>query len=185
MLFVLSAPSGTGKTTIARRLLPKFPALRFSVSATTRPIRQREVEGRDYFFLSHDEFRSEIERGGLIEWEEIFGNLYGSLKCEVDRALESGQHLLFDIDVKGALRIKELYGEHAVLIFILPPGLDILRQRLEKRGTDTREIIEQRLSRAEWELAQVTRFDFHVTNDDLNRAVNEVEKLLSQQMNIV
>jgi guanylate kinase len=185
MLFVLSAPSGTGKTTIARRILPKFPGLKFSVSATTRPVRQREVEGRDYYFLSHEEFRSEIERGGLIEWEEIFGNLYGSLKREVDRALESGQHLLFDIDVKGALRIKDLYDGQAVLIFILPPSLEILRQRLIKRGTDTQEIIDQRLSRAEWELAQVARFDFHVTNDELDRATRDVESLLSQQMNIV
>jgi guanylate kinase len=184
MLFVLSAPSGTGKTTIARRILPQFSDLRFSVSATTRAIRHREVDGRDYHFLTREKFRHEIETGGLIEWEEIFGNLYGSLRSEVDSSLKSGEHLLFDIDVNGALRIKEQYDGEAVLIFIRPPSIDVLRKRLEKRGTDTPQIIEKRLERAELELAMSTRFDFSVTNDDLDRAVQAVAEIISQQIKV-
>ena len=184
MLFVLSAPSGTGKTTIARRILPQFSGLRFSVSATTRPIRHREENGKDYHFLTHEEFRSEIEADGLIEWEEIFGNLYGSLKSEVDHAFASREHLLFDVDVKGALRIKELYDGNAVLIFIRPPDLDVLRKRLEKRGTDTAEIIEKRLARAELELATASQFDFTVINDNLDRAIQQVAEIISQKMNL-
>jgi guanylate kinase len=179
MLFVLSAPSGTGKTTIARKILALFDVLEFSVSATTRTKRPVETDGKDYFFLSRDQFQEKIDSGGLVEWEEIFGSFYGTLKSQIDEALREDRHLLFDVDVKGALRIKELYGEYATLIFIVPPSIDVLKQRLEKRGTDPEQTILLRLSRAEWELAQADRFDRIVVNDDLARAVSEVEAIVS------
>ncbi len=183
MLFALSAPSGAGKTTIARRMLRQFPSLQFSVSATTRAQRPREENGKDYFFLSRDEFERRVAEGGLVEWEEIYGNLYGTLKSEVDRVLESGEHMLFDIDVKGALSVKRLYGDAAVLIFIRPPSLDVLRERLERRGTDDAEVIDRRMQRSAWELEQATHFDYTVLNDDLARSVPEVAGIITEQMN--
>lgn len=184
MLFVLSAPSGAGKTTIARSVLRRFPAVHFSVSATTREMRPREVDGKDYFFLSREEFERRIADGGLIEWEEIYGNLYGTLRSQVDDVLRSGGHMLFDIDVKGALSIKRLYGDVAVLIFIQPPSLDVLRERLEHRGTDGPEVIERRMQRSAWELEQVALFDHVVINDDLARSVPEVEALIESYQRI-
>ncbi len=182
MLFVLSAPSGSGKTTIARRMLQQFPSLQFSVSATTRTQRPREVNGKDYFFLSREEFERRAAQGGLIEWEEIYGNLYGTLKSEVDRVLREGGHLLFDIDVKGALSIKRLYGDAAVLIFIRPPSMDVLRERLEHRGTDSAEVVDRRMQRAAWELDQAPLFDHVVLNDDLARSVPEVAGIVTTHM---
>ncbi|MBE0645367.1 MAG: guanylate kinase [Bacteroidetes bacterium] len=182
MLFALSAPSGSGKTTIARRILRQFPALRFSVSATTRAQRPREVNGKDYFFLSREEFERRTAAGGLVEWEEIYGNLYGTLKSEVDRVLEDGGHMLFDIDVKGALSIKRLYGDAAVLIFIRPPSMDVLRERLERRGTDSAEVIDRRMQRSAWELEQAPLFDHVVLNDDLARSVPEVAGIVTSHM---
>jgi guanylate kinase len=178
VLFVLSAPSGAGKTTIARAVLRCFPALRFSVSATTRPKRPVETHGKDYFFLTRGEFEARIAAGGLVEWEEIFGNLYGTLTSEVDAALAAGEHLLFDVDVKGALSIKRIYGDAALIIFIRPPDLGILRARLERRGTDTPEVIDRRLERAAWEIDQAPAFDRTVINDDLTRSVPEVEDII-------
>lgn len=183
MLFVLSAPSGAGKTTIARSILREFPELRFSVSATTRGRRPRETDGKDYFFLSRDEFEARVAAGGLVEWEEIYGNLYGTLKSEVDRVLEDGGHMLFDIDVKGALSIKRLYGDAAVTVFILPPSLEVLRQRLEHRGTDDAEVIERRMQRSAWELEQAPLFDHAVLNDDLARSIPEVAAIVASHMN--
>lgn len=183
MLFALSAPSGAGKTTIARRMLRQFPSLQFSVSATTRAQRPREEHGKDYFFLTREEFEGHVAEGGLVEWEEIYGNLYGTLKSEIDRVLAGGGHMLFDIDVKGALSIKRLYGEEAVLIFIRPPSLDVLRERLERRGTDNAEVIDRRMQRSAWELEQAGLFDYTVLNEDLARSVPEVAGIISAQMN--
>ena len=183
MLFALSAPSGAGKTTIARNILRQFPELRFSVSATTRTQRPREVEGKDYFFLTREEFEQRIADGGLVEWEEIYGNLYGTLRSEIDRVLSTGGHMLFDIDVKGALSIKRLYGDDAVTIFILPPGIDVLRERLERRGTDSAEVIERRMQRSAWELEQAPLFDRSVLNDDLDRSIPEVAEIIDSFMN--
>lgn len=183
MLFALSAPSGAGKTTIARSILRQFPQLRFSVSATTRTQRPREVDGKDYFFLTREEFERRIDDGGLVEWEEIYGNLYGTLRSEVDRVLTGGGHMLFDIDVKGALSIKRIYGDDAVTIFILPPGIDVLRERLERRGTDSAEVIDRRMQRAAWELEQAPLFDRTVLNDDLARSIPEVAEIVVSYMN--
>ncbi len=182
MLFVLSAPSGAGKTTIARSILRQFPAMQFSVSATTRAQRPRETNGKDYFFLSREEFERRVAEGGLVEWEEIYGDLYGTLKSEVDRVLEIGGHMLFDIDVKGALSIKRLYGETAVLIFVRPPSMDVLRERLERRGTDSTEVIDRRMQRAAWELEQAPLFDHVVLNDDLQRSIPEVAGIVTTHM---
>ncbi|MFZ1730082.1 MAG: guanylate kinase [Bacteroidota bacterium] len=183
MLFALSAPSGAGKTTIARRMLRQFPSLKFSVSATTRAQRPREEHGKDYFFLSREEFEHRVADGDLVEWEEIYGNLYGTLKSEIDRVLDDGGHMLFDIDVKGALSIKRLYGEAAVLIFIHPPSIDVLRERLERRGTDSAEVIDRRMERSAWELKQAELFDFVILNEDLGRSVPEVAGIVATQMN--
>jgi guanylate kinase len=183
MLFAISAPSGSGKTTIARLVLRQFPSLEFSVSATTRDQRPREVNGKDYFFLSREEFERRVADGGLVEWEEIYGNLYGTLKSEIDRVLEIGGHMLFDIDVKGALSIKRLYGDEAILVFIRPPSMDVLRERLERRRTDSAEVIERRMKRSAWELEQAPFFDYIVLNDDLGRSVPEVAEIVATRMN--
>jgi len=182
MLFVLSAPSGSGKTTIARKILRQFSSLSFSISATTRPRRPKEIDGKDYFFLTREDFQQRIAAGGLVEWEEIYGNYYGTLKAEVDRVLEEKASLLFDVDVKGALSIKELYGTEAVLIFVRPPSVDVLRERLIRRGTDTEEVVERRMQRAAWELDQAQLFDHEVINDDLARSVPEVAAIIRKYM---
>ncbi|HOJ04902.1 MAG TPA: guanylate kinase [Bacteroidota bacterium] len=178
VLFVLSAPSGAGKTTIARSVLARFPQLRFSVSATTRVRRPKEVDGVDYFFLTRERFEQLVAEGGLVEWEEIYGQLYGTPRSQIDGAIERGQHMLFDIDVKGALSLKRLYADQALLIFIQPPSLDVLRQRLEHRGTDSAEVVETRMRRAAWEMEQAVHFDRIVVNDDLARSIPEVEGLI-------
>ncbi|MDT8324312.1 MAG: guanylate kinase [Bacteroidota bacterium] len=182
MLFVLSAPSGSGKSTIARSILQQFDGLSFSVSATTRAPRPKETDGKDYFFLSREEFERRVAEGGLVEWEEIYGNLYGTLKAEVDRVLADGGHLLFDIDVKGALSIKNMYDAEAVLIFIRPPNMDVLRERLLRRGTDSEEVVERRMQRADWELARAASFDYEVVNDDLQRSVPEVAGIVGSHL---
>jgi guanylate kinase len=184
-LIVVSAPSGAGKTTIVKTLLAKHPGMLFSVSATTRPIRAGEVEGKDYFFLTREDFERKIEAGELVEWEEIFGNLYGTLKSEVDRALSQGRVMLFDIDVKGGLSIKRHYPDDAVLIFIKPPSVEVLRQRLLNRRTEDPDTVERRMERVPMELEQGMKFDYQVVNDDLETAVAEVEKIVRSHVNIV
>jgi guanylate kinase len=177
-LFVFSAPSGAGKTTIAKAALASFPKVRFSISATTRPQRPGEVHGKDYFFLTREEFRKKQESGELVEWEEVFLNYYGTLKSEIDKALAQGEHMLFDVDVKGALSIKAAYPEDAILIFIRPPSLEELERRLSARKTEDAETIARRLARAEMELTEGKRFDHTVVNDDLERATDEVCSLI-------
>jgi guanylate kinase len=174
-LIVISAPSGAGKTTIARAILERNPSLEFSVSATTRPRRATEVEGKDYFFLTREEFLRAVEAGEFVEWEEIYGNYYGTLKREVDRALGSGRHIVFDIDVKGGLAIKKQYPE-ALLIFIRPPSIDALRERLKNRRTEDEATFARRLERVPMELAMGDAFDVQIVNDDLDKAIEEVQE---------
>lgn len=183
-LFVLSAPSGCGKTTIAKAILQKHPELLFSVSATTRPMRVGEVNGKDYFFLTREEFEQRIRSGDLIEWEEIYGNYYGTLKSEVERALTRGASMLFDIDVKGAISIRKAFPRESVLIFIAPPSLDVLRERLVKRQTEDEETLKRRLERVEMELAMQREFDYVVVNDDLQRAIEDVETILQNHQRV-
>jgi len=183
-LIVISAPSGSGKTTIAKAVMAKFPTIEFSVSATTRPARKGEREGKDYFFLNRAEFERRIQRKMLVEWEEIYGNLYGTLKSEVDRVLSQGRVILFDIDVKGGLSIKQHYSE-ALLIFIKLPSFEILKERLTKRKTEDPAALERRLARVPMELELGAQFDHQVVNDELTRAMTEVEALIRNHTELV
>lgn len=183
-LIVLSAPSGCGKTTIAKEILKRNPTIMFSVSATTRPRRPGEQHGREYFFLTKEEFEQKIQRGELVEWErypnETSGNYYGTLKSEVERALTQGKVMLFDVDVKGALSIKKLYGDDAILIFIKPPSLEVLRQRLLGRKTEDEVTVRHRLERVPMEMELGSTFDYHVVNDKLGDAIAEVESIINK-----
>jgi guanylate kinase len=182
-LIVISAPSGSGKTTIARAIMQKYAGMLFSVSATTRPPRTGELEGRDYFFLSKEEFQRRVQHGDLVEWEEIYGNYYGTLKSEVDRALQQGTIMLFDVDVKGALSIKKTYQNDSILIFIKPPSVEALQHRLLNRKTENEATIHRRLDRVPMELEKGGQFDWQVVNDDLQTAVNKVDEIIREHTN--
>ncbi len=181
-LVVISAPSGCGKTTIAKAVMRKYPDMLFSVSASTRAKRAGEVEGRDYFFLTKEEFELRINRGDLVECEEIYGNYYGTLKSEVDRALARGNVMLFDVDVKGALSIKRKYPDEAVLIFIKPPSFEALKKRLLDRKTEDKATVVRRLDRVPMELKKGEEFDYQVVNDDLSTAIEEVETIIERHI---
>ena len=178
-LIVLSAPSGAGKTTIAREILARHPAdVMFSVSATTRAQRPGERDGVDYYFVTREKFEELIKGGSLIEHEEIFGNYYGTPKSEVERARQMGKSLLFDIDVKGGISIRKQFPSESLLIFIAPPNFAVLETRLRARKTESANTIERRLERAGMEMGMASEYDFIVVNDDLGRAVKEVEGLI-------
>ncbi|RPI05044.1 MAG: guanylate kinase [Ignavibacteriae bacterium] len=181
-LIAIAAPSGCGKTTIAKAILSNHPDLLFSVSATTRPKRSIEVEGKDHFFLTKEQFEEYLRLDALAEWEEIYGNYYGTLKSEINRALQQGRSMLFDIDVKGALSIRKSYPDDAVLIFIRPPSLEVLQQRLESRNTENPETLRRRMERVPMELEQGEQFDFQIVNDDLTKAIHEVEGIVQANM---
>lgn len=179
-IIVLSAPSGTGKSSIIKRLL-EYPELHlgFSVSATSRAPRGTEQHGVEYYFISHEEFKQKAANGDFVEWEEVYpGTCYGTLKSEVTRVTEAGQNLIMDIDVKGGLNVKKCYGDQALTIFILPPSKEELERRLRGRGTDAEEVIRKRLDKADYELSFAPQFDARVVNDDLERAVEEVRKII-------
>jgi len=171
---VISAPSGAGKSTIARAVLKAFPQIMFSISATTRPPRATERHGREYYFLGAEEFEETIRSGGLVEWEQIYGDYYGTLRSEIERAFAARSVMLFDIDVKGGLSIKRQFPDQAVLIFIEPPSVEVLKERLLRRRTESPEVLARRMERVPMELAQAEHFDHRVVNDDLQRAVQEV-----------
>lgn len=183
-LIVVSAPSGSGKSTIINCLKANGLSFTFSVSATSRKPRGKEQNGVEYYFLTPEEFRAKIALGEFLEYEEVYKDqFYGTLKSEVDRRLAEGQNVLFDIDVKGALNIKRIYGTRAITIFIQPPTVDELSRRLHSRGTETEELIQKRLARAEYELGFAPQFDHTIVNDDLDRAVRETEALLHAFLN--
>jgi len=177
-LIVISAPSGGGKTTIAGEILRKHPSLVFSVSATTRPKREFEVDGVDYHFLTRNKFEELIGEKQLVEYEELFDQLYGTLRREVDSGLSSGHSMLFDVDVKGALSIKKLYGDTAVLIFVKPPDIDSLILRLQNRRTEDPKTLARRLERVPMEMEKAQHFDHEVVNDVLERAVENVDAIV-------
>jgi len=169
---IFSAPSGAGKTTIVRHLLghPELN-LAFSISATTRPPRGTEQDGVDYHFLTVEAFKARIDSGALLEWEEVYpGKFYGTLHAELERLWAAGKTVVFDVDVVGGANLRRLLGDSALAVFIQPPSLEVLRQRLERRGTDAPERIEERLAKAEWELEQHVHFDKVLINDDLAAA---------------
>ena len=174
-LLIFSAPSGSGKSTIVQWLMQHEDLrLAFSISCTSRPPRGTEQHGVEYFFLTPDEFKKRIENNEFLEYEEVYKDrFYGTLKSQVDLQLEAGQNVIFDVDVKGGCNIKKHYGEQALSIFIKPPSVGELRRRLEGRGTDTPEVIEDRLAKAEYEMTFAPRFDRVVVNDDLETAKAE------------
>lgn len=185
-IIIISAPSGTGKSTIINALLDRGEIdMKFSISATNRQPRGEEVHGVNYYFLSDDEFRSAIAQDAFVEYEEVYpGCFYGTLKSEVERITAEGHNVILDIDVKGGVNVKKLYGEDALSIFIQPPGLEVLRQRLTSRATDSAEAIEQRLAKAEYELSFAPEFDRVVVNDSLDRAVAEVDTVIKNFLSV-
>ncbi len=183
-LIIFSAPSGAGKTTIVHHILKKFPNIQFSVSATTRALRGDEVNGKDYYFVSKEEFLHKVAKHEFIEFEEVYsGTFYGTLKNELTRIWNDDKHVIFDLDVEGGLRLKKKYGEHAIAIFVQPPSLEVLINRLRGRGTDTEEKLKERISKAEKELGYADKFDVIVHNDDLELACEEAEKLVEEFLN--
>ena len=180
-LIIFSAPSGTGKSTIVRYLIEKDLRLQFSISATSRLPRGEEKDGVDYYFLTPDEFRARIKKEHFVEYEEVYeDNFYGTLKSEVDRILANGDNVVFDVDCVGGLAIKKIYGDRALAIFIMPPSVDELRNRLEKRGTDTPEVIQNRLDKATFEMSFAPQFDVVIMNDDFDKAKRETVKLIRE-----
>jgi len=180
-MIIVSAPSGSGKSTIVNWLMQEHPELRlyFSISCTSRPPRGTEQNGVEYFFLTPEEFREKIENDEFLEYEEVYQNrFYGTLKAQVEHQLAQGQNVVFDVDVKGGINIKRYYGEQAMSLFIQPPSVEELRRRLEGRGTDTPEAIENRLAKAEYEMTFAPQFDHIVVNDDLDTAKQEALSLL-------
>jgi guanylate kinase len=180
-LIVFSAPSGSGKTTIVRHLLSK-PELNldFSISATSRPPRKEEVEGKDYYFLSLENFKKKIKTDEFLEWEEVYrDNFYGTLKTEIDRIWASGKNVIFDIDVVGGLDIKHIYPEQTLAVFVKPPSIEELKIRLKKRKTESEDKINMRVAKASIELATAPQFDFIIENNDLQKALDEAYNLVS------
>lgn len=179
-LIIISAPSGCGKSTIINALMDRGNIdMKFSVSATNRSPREGEIDGVHYYFLSDDEFRYHIEAGDFVEYEEVYpGRFYGTLKSEIEHRLEAGDNVILDIDVKGGVNVKRIYGDRAISIFIEPPSIDALRQRLVNRGTESRQMIDQRISRAEYEISFASRFDHIVVNDNLTDAIDRTEALI-------
>ena len=185
-LIIVSAPSGSGKSTIINWLMQEHPELNlsFSISCTSRAPRGTEQNGVEYFFLTPEEFRERIARKEFLEYEEVYEDrFYGTLKSQVKHQRDAGQNIVFDVDVKGGCNIKKHYGSEALSLFIQPPSIEELRQRLENRGTDAPEIIEQRLAKAEYELTFAPKFDHIVVNDDLATAEAEALKLVEDFLN--
>lgn len=181
-LFIFSAPSGAGKTTIVHHILEKFSdQLEFSVSACTRTMRPNEVNGKDYHFMSSDEFRQKIKKNEFAEWEEVYqGQFYGTLKSELERIWNSGKHVIFDVDVQGGLNLKQKFGRQSLGIFVMPPSIGVLELRLRQRKTETEESLAKRVSKAKEELLMAGQFDKILVNENLEKACADAEKLVSE-----
>lgn len=178
-LIIFSAPSGAGKTTIVHHLLGKIPELEFSISATTRLARGEEVDGHDYYFISKEEFLHRIAKKQFVEFEEVYtGTFYGTLRTEIERIWQKGKTVIFDIDVEGGMHLKRKYEDQALAIFVQPPSLEVLKQRLSGRGTDSEEKLQERFAKAEKELNYASQFDIILKNYDLDTACNEAEHLV-------
>ena len=177
---IFSAPSGSGKTTIVRRLLEQYTQFEFSISATSRAPRGQEQDGVDYYFLTPEAFAEKVKADAFVEWEEVYaGTSYGTLKSEVERIWSKGNVILFDVDVMGGINLKRIFGEDACSIFIMPPSVEELRRRLVGRATDTMEVIEKRVAKASFEIEKAPQFDHTVINDDLEKAVEDTRTILN------
>ena len=183
-VIIFSAPSGAGKTTIVQHLLKVFPELEFSVSACSRPMRKGETNGVDYYFISLEEFKEKIKNNEFAEYEEVYkDNYYGTLKSEIERIWKKGKHIIFDMDVMGGLNLRLQFGENALAIFVMPPSIEHLEQRLNSRETETPESIARRIGKAEQELKKAELFDKIILNDTLEHALDEAEKLVFDFLN--
>lgn len=177
---IFSAPSGSGKTTIVRRLLEQYTQFEFSISATSRAPRGQEQDGVDYYFLTPEAFAEKVKADAFVEWEEVYaGTSYGTLKSEVERIWSKGNVILFDVDVMGGINLKRIFGDDACSIFIMPPSVEELRRRLVGRATDTMEVIEKRVAKASFEIEKAPQFDHTVINDDLEKAVEDTRTILN------
>ena len=175
-LLIFSAPSGSGKTTIVRSLLQKMSNLEFSISACSRKKREGEVNEHDYYFLSPDEFKVKIDNNEFVEWEEVYpGSYYGTLKSELERIWAKGHHVVFDVDVKGGVNLKKQFGNKALSVFVMPPSIEELQQRLELRNTETPESLAKRIGKAKEEILYAKQYDKIIVNDKLNEAIAEAE----------
>jgi guanylate kinase len=181
LMFILSSPSGAGKTTIARRILAEDGHIRLSVSYTTRPIRPGEVHGRDYFFVGADEFARKVEDGEFIEWAEVFGHLYGTPKAEIKAGLKAGQDYLFDIDWQGTQQLYQRMEVDVVRVFLLPPSIGELERRLSSRGTDSADVVADRMARARSEISHWDGYDYVVINDDIDACFDKVTGILHSE----
>jgi guanylate kinase len=179
---IFSAPSGSGKTTIVKHLLEKNPDLGFSISASTRDKRGRtEAHGHDYYFLTPEDFKQKIDNNDFIEWEEVYeGNFYGTLKSEIDRIWKQGKNVIFDVDVKGGLNLKKYFGDKALAIFVKVPSLDILKERLNDRGTESPESLSRRLFKANFEMSFQDQFDVVLVNENLQKSLTEAQRLYEE-----
>ena len=176
---IFSAPSGSGKTTIVKHLLANNPDLGFSISASTRDKRGRtEENGKDYYFLSPADFRKKIDSNEFVEWEEVYeGNFYGTLKSEIDRIWRERKNVIFDVDVKGGLNLKKYFGNKALAVFVKVPSLEVLKERLNDRGTETPESLSRRLFKAQFEMGFSDKFDVVLVNENLDKSLQEAQKL--------
>lgn len=181
MILIFSAPSGSGKSTLVQHLLETRQDIELSISATTRAPRGQEQDGREYYFITPERFEQLIKEDAFVEWQQVYkGTYYGTLRSEIERIENAGHHVVFDIDVKGGINIKRMFGDRARAIFISPPSIEALRERLTKRGTDSPEKIEERLAKAEIEMADAPLFDTILVNDDLATTKKELDKELAK-----
>ena len=180
-LIIFSAPSGSGKTTLVKHLMQHVDNLSFSISATSRKKRGNEINGKDYYFLTAEEFRKKIKSDEFVEWEEVYNDkYYGTLKAEVERIINTGQHVVFDVDVVGGVNIKKLYDSNALAIFVMPPSIEVLEKRLQGRGTDNESDIKSRIDKAEYELTFADKFDKIIINDNLQKAKIETVDVVEE-----
>ena len=183
-LLILSAPSGSGKTTIVKHLLSTYNNLEFSISACSRGLRNGEIDGKDYYFFSVDEFKRRIANNEFVEWEEVYpGSFYGTLKSEIERIWKKNHIVVFDVDVKGGVNLKKKFGENALSIFVMPPSIEVLKQRLEARCTETPETLNKRVSKATEEMTFSNQFDKILINDNLDQSFKDAEELVKSFIN--
>lgn len=178
LMFVISSPSGAGKTSLARKLIENDPDIAMSVSMTTRPPRPGEIDGQDYIFVSEDKFNEALEKGALLEWARVFDNLYGTPRREVEHRLKNGKDVIFDIDWQGTQQLHEKAGQDVVRVFILPPSVRALEQRLKKRGQDDDEVVRRRMSDAANQISHWAEYDYVIINENLDKSLNELATVL-------